>query len=372
MGIAADRFAAVSIIGQQLGFVTHADLSHFDPRLKLGSQPLDQLTKIDSLFRQVINNDTLATEQMLDDFFPTAKSGSDELIRFPLLAIQVTSIADGGSVIGMLASHMLVDGVGLTLFSKHCMSALKDVTAPPVIHSREVLASNLDGNFELPSWYEKTDSHSPSEREWEMSERYALTVFTVDEARLRNAAANHEASAWIQLTTLLCRELSEWGGFSEAAFWCNVRGSLSIPSTYTGNVGCYWHETLHGHAESATDLAQRLRTATQLDGSRQVAETYLAVKQAELAGQTIHWTGTQDHVLPINLVPYSPSTFNFGAGGPQYSRLLTRNVHGLRITRVPNRREFVVEASLPLVTAEQLPEKCQRLGLDVKLLGFEA
>ena len=64
--VAADRLAAVAVVGQQLGLVAHADLPHLDARLILAGQVLDQLAEIDALLGQEIKDDALAAEQVLD------------------------------------------------------------------------------------------------------------------------------------------------------------------------------------------------------------------------------------------------------------------------------------------------------------------
>ena len=66
MRVAADLFATVSIVGQQLGLVANADLTHLNPSLKLARQRPNQVAKIDSVLRQIINDDSLAAEEMLD------------------------------------------------------------------------------------------------------------------------------------------------------------------------------------------------------------------------------------------------------------------------------------------------------------------
>ena len=64
--VAADRLAAVAVVGQQLGLVADADLPHLDARLVLAGQVLDQLAEIDALLGQEIEDDPLAAEQVLD------------------------------------------------------------------------------------------------------------------------------------------------------------------------------------------------------------------------------------------------------------------------------------------------------------------
>ncbi len=64
--VAADRLAAVAVVGQQLGLVADADLPHLDARLVLAGQVLDQLAEIDALLGQEVEDDPLAAEQVLD------------------------------------------------------------------------------------------------------------------------------------------------------------------------------------------------------------------------------------------------------------------------------------------------------------------
>ena len=66
MGVATDGLATVTVIGQQFGFVSDADLPHLDPRLQFRRQRLYQFAKIDSLFRQIVDHNPLAAKQVLE------------------------------------------------------------------------------------------------------------------------------------------------------------------------------------------------------------------------------------------------------------------------------------------------------------------
>ena len=66
MGVAADRLAAVAVIGQQFRLVANADLPHFDPGLQRPLQRLDECPEIDSVFGKVVDHDAFAAEQPLD------------------------------------------------------------------------------------------------------------------------------------------------------------------------------------------------------------------------------------------------------------------------------------------------------------------
>ena len=66
VGVAADRLAAVAVVGQQLGLVADADLPHLDPGLERAGQVLDQLAEVDPLLGQVVEDHPLAAEDDLD------------------------------------------------------------------------------------------------------------------------------------------------------------------------------------------------------------------------------------------------------------------------------------------------------------------
>ena len=310
----------------------------------------------------------LTREQLVDHFFP---SGTSECLRgasqSPLLSVRTTSI-QGGSVIGIVASHRVVDGTGLALFLGHCMGGVQHVP----IHDRAVLARHLLSDSESrqhseqPHWYiNATSAIEPlgsGMTEWELAQTFPVDVFTIHENELRDLFTGDQSSTWFQLTALLCEECATLN-YREAAFWCDVRGSLRIPRTYTGNVGCYWHEKIGLPDESTLNLAKRLRAGT---GDRnRIATVYSAVKLAELENRPLRWTGTAQHVLPINLVPHFSSMLNFGGGGPVMTRILTRNVHGIRISRAPRDTGFLVEVCLPEDHVRQLRIKLQDRGVQV-------
>ena len=64
--VAADRLAAVAVIGQQFGFVSNADLTHFDPQFEVPGQNADEIAEVDPLFREVIDNQSVAAEEPFD------------------------------------------------------------------------------------------------------------------------------------------------------------------------------------------------------------------------------------------------------------------------------------------------------------------
>jgi len=80
MCIAAYRLATIAVVGQQFGFIAHANLPHFDPSLKLAGQLLDQISKVNAVFRQIINHDPFAAENVLHvDQFHRQIGGGDQV-----------------------------------------------------------------------------------------------------------------------------------------------------------------------------------------------------------------------------------------------------------------------------------------------------
>eukprot|EP00913_Durusdinium_trenchii_P008773 g8239.t1 len=66
VGVAADRFATVAVIGQQLGFVANADLPHLDTCAELLRERFDEISKVDPFLGQIVHDDAFAAEEMLD------------------------------------------------------------------------------------------------------------------------------------------------------------------------------------------------------------------------------------------------------------------------------------------------------------------
>ena len=320
--------------------------------------------------------DSLSHDDLIQKFLPDeAQRVRNEMLRSPLLSVKATTLGDGGSVLGMVVSHCLIDGTGLSLFMQCCTAAFRSSKAPVPVHSRDVLNVPRTDPLTLPPWYVEHDGELAWEREWSLANRYSLCLFSVADTELNAAFDTNHSNPWFQLTAFLCNELSESDDYSEVALWCDVRGQLSIPTSYSGNVGCYQHEPIGRDGESLATLAERLQAsvATSDSGAKQsVAEIYQAIKQTESAGHQVRWLGTEPHVLPVNLVPYSAAPLDFGRGGPQFARILTRNLHGLRISRSPAAAEFVIEACLPGEQAASLVKRCQAKGLVARQFVLEA
>ncbi len=80
MRVAANRFAAIAIVGQQLRLVAHANLAHLDARPVFARQILDQIAEIDALLGQEIKDEPIAAEKLLDiDQFHLQSAFMDEV-----------------------------------------------------------------------------------------------------------------------------------------------------------------------------------------------------------------------------------------------------------------------------------------------------
>ena len=66
MGVATNGLAAIPIIGEELGFVTNANLPHLNTRSERSGEILDKFAKVDPLLRELIEHQPLAAENRLD------------------------------------------------------------------------------------------------------------------------------------------------------------------------------------------------------------------------------------------------------------------------------------------------------------------
>lgn len=305
-------------------------------------------------------NEDCASAKEHSRYLPSAaQQTGHHLIRAPLFAAKVTRLNAGGSAVGLMMSHMLIDGVGLGLFLMTCAAKLHGRRVPIVQHDRSALDMSQQESRPLPPWY-VVDDGLAREREWELADRYELSVFQINDDRLREKMHDVNASPWYAVTSMLCHELQMLAGYSELAMWCDIRGQLGIPRNYTGNVGCYWHESLD-RKESWMELTARLRHT--FGSYRRFADVYAAVKGRQQSNIPVRWLGTESHVLPVNLVPFSVAGLNLGTGPPSDAHLLTRNLHGLRISRSPSEPAFAVEACLPAPWATSLQQRLADMNL---------
>ena len=313
---------------------------------------------------QVADIEAMSMDEHFDHFAPThtgnyLKSALEE--SSPLFQVRLTSFKRAGiSVLGLVASHMAIDGTGLALFLRHCIADFLVSQPPQVFHDRNLLhAGDNNPASTLPYRYEElTDDPLALLHQWEIATRCPPGIFTVSvERACQYLGVSSIKAARFALTALLCSELAKHHSqFSEIALWCDPRGTLGIPKTYTGNVGCYIHLPLQ--AGGVPELAGQLQSMATREGFLRIANTYQALKYAELAGQTVIWDGLDPAVLPVNLVPYVKSRIDFGGGLPCYGQMLTRNSHGLRLWVTPDGQQFVVETCLPSPLPRALIESC--------------
>jgi hypothetical protein len=64
--IAADGFAAVSVIGEQSGFIADTDLPHFNAEVEVASENADEFAEVDAVFGKVIQDQFFTTEDQFD------------------------------------------------------------------------------------------------------------------------------------------------------------------------------------------------------------------------------------------------------------------------------------------------------------------
>ena len=295
-----------------------------------------------------------------------------QALQAPILQLRLTWLADSEAcVLGVMASHMAVDGSGLGLFLSHLTAALSGAGAPAVVHDRRhTFPDSMPKDAVLPPHYTEVPLLSMAMAEGQ--DKLASTPATVFSVPLDSLSGleNHPGKkspteARLFLAAHLCQEVAALQPRRRTlALWCNTRGLGHVPRNYTGNTGCYAHSPLEpGDANGCYRHLKRTITRT---GFAAISDTYARLKAAEAAGRYVFWDGPGDHLLSLNLVPHSRGAADFGKGGPEYAQLLTRNVSGLRLYGSPDGKRLVVEACLPAAHGSALMEGCGRLGLPVQ------
>ena len=88
VSIAADRPAAIPVVGEQLGLVAHADLPEFDAGVELAGHALHEVAEIDPHFGEEVADDTLAAEEVFEiDEFHRQSVLADQLLGLGELAL---------------------------------------------------------------------------------------------------------------------------------------------------------------------------------------------------------------------------------------------------------------------------------------------
>jgi hypothetical protein len=314
----------------------------------------------------------LDQETLFARFAPTAASTARtpmQALQAPLLQLRLTWLRDGDAcVLGVMASHMALDGSGLALFLAHLTAALRGAPAPAVVHDRRcTFPDPLPKDATLPLHYREVPHLSMAmAQEQDGMASTTASVFAVPlESLERHVGGKSTADARLFLAAHLCREAAAMQpGKNTLALWCNTRGLGHVPRNYTGNTGCYVHLPLEDGEPHG--LYRRLKRTITRSGFAEIGDAYANLKAAEAAGRYVFWDGPGDSLLSLNLVPHVRGAADFGMGGPEYALLLTRNVSGLRLFTSPDGNRLLVEASLPAGHAAALMAGCGSLGLPVQ------
>ena len=270
----------------------------------------------------------------------------------------------GGDVLGLRVSHAAVDGAGLGWFARCCAAGARGIPPPHVSHDRHgILTTAADGLAETPAGYREIAAR-PAGWQWppdpwvkEMPQYFMVPAGTARKVTGMNGSLLETRLA---LSAWLCGRLSEIApSLTMVAVWCDPRGGGLVPRHFTGNAGCYHTLPLRGKPlpEVMADLKQLAGRA----GLRRTAELHRSIKSAEADGRMVVWDGPRNDLLQLNLLPRAVES---GPGGPpDFSRLLSRNSSGLRVSVMPGGSGFLIEASLATGCAMALVEEAHRHGL---------
>lgn len=316
--------------------------------------------------------ESLDQETLSARFAPSAADSARtpmQALQAPLLQLRLTWLPDcDACVLGVMVSHMALDGVGLALFLNHLTAAMRGADAPAVVHDRRhTFPDPLPKDAALPPHYREIPHLSMAMAEGQdPSSSSQATVFSLPlESLQRHWDHKSMTDARLFLAAHLCQEVAALQPQrSSVALWCNTRGLGHVPRNYTGNAGCYVHTPLR--AGDALSCYQNLKRTITRTGFAEINDAYARLKANEAAGRYVFWHGPGDDLLSLNLVPHARGAADFGQGGPEYAQLLTRNVSGLRIYGSPDGNRLVVEACFPESHGKALMSACERLELPVQ------
>lgn len=311
----------------------------------------------------------LDQKTLFTHFAPSAAANARtpiQALQAPLLQLRLTWLSNSNAcVLGLMVSHMVLDGTGLALFLNHLTAGLQGKIAPAVVHDRQhTYPDPLPKNGTLPLHYQEIPNLALAMmQEQDPLAASPSTVFSIPVKSLQQVSrTNSLTDARLFLAAHLCQEVAAMQpGRSTLALWCNARGLGHVPRNYTGNAGCYMHSPLA--AGQTNECFQNLKRTITRDGFAEIAKTYASLKAEEASGRAIFWHGPGEDLLSLNLVPHVRGAVDFGYGGPVYAQLLTRNVSGLRIFSSSDESRFVVEACLPSMHGASLIASCESLGI---------
>jgi hypothetical protein len=316
--------------------------------------------------------EALDQETLCRRFAPSAAGAARtpmQIFQAPLLQARLTWLAGSEAcILGILASHMALDGSGLALFLEHAAASRRGGNAPAVIHDRGCTFSvPPPRKAGLPAHYVEVPQLSLAlAQDQDPLAAAPATTFSIplaDAARRFGLATAAEARLF--LAGRLCQDASRLQpGRATVALWCNARGLGGVPRNYTGNAGCY----LHFPIEPGNHLSifQQLKGLATRAGLAETADVYARLKAAEAAGRIVLWNGPGDSLLSLNLVRHVRGAADFGRGGPELGLLMTRNVSGLRLFHSPDGSALITEACLPAGQGAELRAACERSGLPVR------
>lgn len=315
--------------------------------------------------------ESLDQETLFARFAPSAAAAVRspmQALQAPLLQLRLTWLSDSDAcVLGVMVSHMVLDGSGLALFLNHLTAAPGEVVAPAVVHDRRhTFPDSPPKDATLPPHYREVPHLLALAQEQDHLASTQATVFSVPlESLEQHLGKKSLTDARLFLAAHLCQEVAaHQPGRRALALWCNTRGLGHVPRNYTGNSGCYVHLPLeHGDPHRCYQLLKRMITR---NGFAEIIDTYSRLKAAEAAGRHVFWDGPGENLLSLNLVPHVRGAADFGKGGPKYAQLLTRNVSGLRLYSSPDGNRLVVEACLPATHGAELLASCEKLGFTVQ------
>ncbi len=356
---------------------------HLSGRFQLNIQPLQaelvpsdravELEWVQSGHLPQFALEFLDQETLFVHFAPTAASTARSLIQAmhaPLLQLRLTWFSESQTcVLGIMVSHLALDGVGLILFLNHLTAAMQGGNVPEVVHDRKyTFPDQMTKNGTIPLHYQEIPNLSLAMSQVQDDITIAqAAVFSVSIASLKKYLDKSPLTdVRLFLAAHLCQEVAAIQESRRTlALWCNTRGLSHVPRSYTGNTGCYIHLPLT--PGDSNECYQLLRSAITRKGFAEIKKIYSQIKSAEADGRYLFWSGPSENLLSLNLVPHVPGVANFGKGAPEYAQLLTRNVSGLRIYSSPDGNKLIVEACLPTSHCERLMSSCEKLGLTIQV-----
>lgn len=327
---------------------------------------------------------SLSASEILKRFGPSVARDID-LSQFaeglPLFAARLTNLPRVPmSIVILMVSHIAIDGTGLAMFLNYGIAGSTGEKARHrVIHDRSVLrnallqsvANSETGDptlpvesIRLPSHYSAFDLANLAEmmQGWESTMSQSTAYWTIGVENIDLFESHGISPTRTGVSALLSHWLAEYNPvYQELALWCNTRGLLGIPKTYTGNTGCYLHLPLA--LMTPAEIERSLHGVVTPKGFAEISDTYRALKQAEQSGILPIWNGMRPEVLPLNMVTYPRMSSDVAGIPPSFAKMLTRNLHGLRTAGTPDGKGVMVEATLPDAEKEMLVQRCKQWGI---------